>query len=1001
MSMGEVSLTFDNESHWLPIEFSEVCISRRIFRSGEGQYSINKSRVRLKDVVELFLDTGIGRDSYAIFEQGKIDRLLSESAIERRSLFEDFAGISKFKFRKEEAEKKLENSRLNIERVNDVLIELEKEVASLKEQSDNASKYNDFRSELRQLELKFEALRVHNFENEIMNKYSQKKNTEDRLKPLLEEIKKKEKDLILAEEEIQIKETEFNAIRDDYTKAEREYGEIKSRLENNKERKTILINQIKNMESRLVEGGEREKTLKGELQQKMDEMDLVTGDKEAVYDEMSEIQNKIDVIHKEIKNLDSEILKKSKELGFEKIISKDDIDKQKHELVAYQTRLENYRASLEEKWENRKNIQSELKEKNDQLEIALKDKNHLKTELENVISDIEGLHKKESELKQMNNLNGDEIKSLQYKLKSMDKIIMDSLEKQSGMLKKFMDQKPLLESNIDNAINLITECIQENRPWEETRESIERLKNHFKDYKNYYENILGILYSDEGTYTHKENVQKSIEEFTDKIYQTEIEIETVRSKTRELQTLRESIQNNYNKNDFEIQNLETETGKISEQLSSVQESSKNLENQINAASETIKKKQILIENMMLAVEDYDENIRDLKADRNNLFDDLNKKKVEYARAEEKYKSLDNEIRRIKNQISDIEKMHNTYDTDIKNSAEVIAELDKRIVDDANNQKVINEKIREFQNDIENRKSMIEAIQKSRKVIDLQRKEIEENIIKMEKVLVNLENAISERKGFLESIVENAQKNYSMDIRKVEILKEDNFDTISAEINRFRMELQNLGDVNLLAIEQYQNAKERMDFLIAQKLDSEKAMADIEALIKETNAKCIEQFTAAFEDIRKAFKKIFARLFDGGKADLVLENEKDILNTGINIFAEPPGKKFQSISLLSGGERALVAIAVIFSILYLKPTPFVVLDEMDAPLDDDNIERFKAIVKDFKLSSQFIIVSHSKSTLEICDALYGVTMEELGVSKIINVAFDEAELLFKSDDNQVI
>jgi chromosome segregation protein len=172
-----------------------------------------------------------------------------------------------------------------------------------------------------------------------------------------------------------------------------------------------------------------------------------------------------------------------------------------------------------------------------------------------------------------------------------------------------------------------------------------------------------------------------------------------------------------------------------------------------------------------------------------------------------------------------------------------------------------------------------------------------------------------------------------------------------------------------------------------------------ALIRETNAKCEEQFATAFEDIRKAFKKIFARLFDGGRADLVLENKEDILNSGINIFAEPPGKKFQSITLLSGGERALVAIAVIFSILYLKPTPFVVLDEMDAPLDDDNIERFKSIVKDFRGSSQFVIVSHSKSTLEICDALYGVTMEEQGVSKVINVAFDEAQLLFKTDDNQ--
>lgn len=998
MSMAEVSLNFDNDNHWLPIEYNEVSVSRRIFRSGEGHYSINKSRVRLKDVVELFLDTGIGRDSYAIFEQGKIDRLLSESAVERRSLFEDFAGISKFKFRKEEAERKLENSKFNLERINDIIISLEKEVISLKEQAANASKYNELKNSLRGLELKFEALRVKNLENEIMNKFSQKNKAEEKLKPLIEEVKKKEEDILSAEKEIQHREEEFNKIRDDYTKFERVFGEIQTRLENNKERKISIENQLNTLELRLIEGKERQKVLQGELQEKSQDLAVITDEKENIQGIMSGIQSKIDTIYSRIKQMDSNILDHSKELGYVKIITKDEIDKQKHELIAVQTKLENYRVSIQEKWKLQKSIESDLEERKIQYDSYTQNIANLRKELEKILSEIENNLKRENSNKQENTKYNEEIRKLQMKLKSMDKIIMDSLEKQAVLLKDFSIKKPLLESKVEKAMNQLTDCIQNNTPFDETKRIILELKDRFSEYKNYYENILGILYSDEGTYTQKENTQNSIEELTNKIYDNEQELERIRTKIKELQIVRENIQNNYNKNDFELSNIKKEMNKMNGQLTSVLESLKILENQINSASDTIKKKQSLIEELILIVDEYDEEIRELKEKRNNLHDELNKRKIDHARIEEKHKSLLNEINRIKNQISDIERMRGSFETDKNNSIVVIKEMEKRIEDDSKKLEIHMQKIETIGKELESKKKDIEAIQKSRKVMELQRRDIEENIQKLERTIMNLENAISERKGFLGSILENVQNNYSTEIRGIQIQKGENFENISLKINELRQELQNMGDVNLLAIEQYQNAKERLDFLNIQKQDSEKAMADIIILIEETNAKCIEQFSSAFEDIRKAFKKIFARLFDGGRADLILENEKDILNSGINIFAEPPGKKFQSISLLSGGERALVAIAVIFSILYLKPTPFVVLDEMDAPLDDDNIERFKSLLKDFKQTSQFIIVSHSKSTLEICDALYGVTMEEQGVSKVISVAFDEANLLFKSDDN---
>lgn len=997
-SMCEVNLTFNNDNHWLPIEFEEVSVARRMFRSGESQYNINKSRVRLKEVVELFLDTGVGRDSYAIFEQGKIDRLLSESPTERRTLFEDFAGISKFKFRKEEAERKLENSRANIDRVNDIILELEKEVVNLKEQAENAAKHNEIRVSLNNLEMKSEALIYRNFEKEINNKQNQKKNMEDKLLPLQEDAKKREEDILQADNNVIAKETEFNSMRDDYAKVEREFGEIRSRLENNKDRKHSLQNQLKSMETRLTEGEEREKVLKRELEETQQEMEKFAGQKDTAGRQLQNIQDKIDTIHNEIRELDGQILARSKEIGFDAIITKDHIEKQRQDLVGLQTKLEDYRVTLEEKWNLSRGLQAEIGEKSNLLEMSSRDIANLKGELSKILEDIDRLIGEEDGIKQSNTQYNEEVRSLQQKLKSMDQVIMGSLEKQSHLLKDFTDQKPGLDSKIEGVINELTECIQIGRPFEETKNVIIRLKENFNEYKAYYESILGILYSDEGTYTQKEHTQKNIEDIAAGIAQNEHKLEETRGKLKELHTVRENIQNNYIKNDYELTSLQNEIKKMNDRLSNDLEGLKNLENQINSISDSINKKQSSIEGMQKIVEDYDREIGRLKSARGELLDDLNKKKIDFAGVEEKHRSLSREASRIKNQIADIERNKANYENDRQSVNQNIENMEKRIEEDTNNFEVFSRKVEKFQEEIEARKSEIEGIHQARKSLEAQRKEVEANILKIERSIMNIETAISERKGHQDSIVENVKKLYSVEVSLIHLEEDDKYDHIAAKINELREELKKLGDVNQLAIEQFQNAKERLEFLQTQKADSEKAMQDIIALIDETNKKCVEQFVAAFEDIRKAFKKIFARLFDGGKADLVLENKDDVLNSGINIFAEPPGKKFASISLLSGGERALVAIAVIFAILYLKPTPFVVLDEMDAPLDDDNIERFKALLADFKQTSQFVIVSHSKSTLEICDSLYGVTMEEQGVSKVISVAFDEAQLLFKTEDN---
>ncbi|MCX7821570.1 MAG: AAA family ATPase [Brevinematales bacterium] len=994
-SMAEVSLIFDNEKKWLPLDYSEVEITRRMFRSGEGQYFINKSKVRLKDIVELFLDTGIGRDSYAIFEQGKIDRLLSESPEERRILFEDFAGISKFKFRKEEAERKLENSRQNLERVNDLIINLEKEVESLKTQAEVAKSYNELKLKLRDFELRFEALRALNFKKEIESKNKQKEEALKKLNDYLSNKEKKEAHLIEIENNIITLENKLNELKDEHSHLEKSFGEANVRISGYIDKKNLLSTQLNNMGLKLEEGLLREKALRNELEEKMKEFDTLEEEKEDVSEKLSELQSKIDGFQNEIKKLDSQILEKSKSLGFNRIVSKDDIDRIKSELISSQTKLENLRNSLTEKWDKNKTFELELSDKMAQIEIKKKELDKLKQESENITKELEDNRKIEEDTKKENKNIEENIIKLENNLKKLDEVILSSLEKQAIELKKFMSEKGNYEKNLNDIMRELRSYIESGKDKDSILSLLDRLNNFFGEYREHYEKILNIIYNDEEGYLKKEQLQKSIEDFRKTIQENRGTLERKAEKIKELLLIKEEIQKNYNRAEFEYNNLLKEKNKLEDNIKSTNEEVKFVEAQITSLSQTVQDKQIQLESIMKIIDEYEDRIFVLREERSSYFDELNKVKIDFTRLEEKKKSVSIELKRIESQIIEIEKMKEGYEKDRKNTEEVIKELDLRIQKETEENERFKIRLTELSREIESLKTNLNGYDKERKLFEAEIKEIELNYQKLEKSIFNIENAISERKVFLDTLRENVLKNFNVEIDGVEIKEGDNFDVLSREINLCREMMQGFGEINFLAIEQYQNARERLEFLTSQKADIEKAIADIENLIKETNQKSEEKFSASFEEIRKAFKKIFARLFDGGRADLILENKDDILNSGINIMAEPPGKKFQSISLLSGGERALVAIAVIFSILYLKPTPFVVLDEMDAPLDDDNIERFKSLLKDFKETSQFIIVSHSKSTLEICDALYGVTMEELGVSKVVSVAFDEAEKIVNS------
>ncbi|MGC8765198.1 MAG: chromosome segregation SMC family protein [Brevinematia bacterium] len=994
-SMAEVTLVFDNEKKWLPIEYSEVEITRRMFRSGEGQYFINKSRVRLKDIVELFLDTGIGRDSYAIFEQGKIDRLLSESPEERRFLFEEFAGISKFKFRKEEAEKKLENSKLNLERVNDLILTLEKEVESLKSQAETAERYNELKSRLRDFELRFEALRAKNFKREIETKNKQRDDIERKLNLLLKDIEKRESNLIEIESNIIELETKYTNLKEDYSRLEKDSVEREARISGYLDKKMMLEKQLLNMEKKLEEGILKESSLREEEKRINAEFENVGNEKDEIEEKLTSLQMKIDNFQGGIKKLDEMLIYESKSLGFDRIVSKDDVERLKSELVSIQMRGENLRSKMEEKWNVIRAMESKYQEVLEQLENKKKSMERQKSELEGILKEIDERKSKEVELKKEIKELEERISKFQEEQRGMDRVILEALEKQAVRLKSFHQEKEKFDKSIESILKDLKEKILAKDFNINLVDMIDELDRILKDYRFHYESILSIIYNDEEGYLKKEALQKNIDECRKQISEIISLNEGIELKLKELAGVKEELQKNFNRTEFEYGKLLEEEMRYKKSISDGLEDIKGLENQISISVNSMKSKQNLLESIMKLIDKYESEIRGMREEKSKFFEELNRVKIDWTRLDEKRKALGNELKRVRSQISEIEAMKNGFETEKNSITEAIKEIERKMEIERRESSELKEKLTSLGKEIESLKSNLDGFQKERKFLENERKELENNYQKLERQLMNIENGISERKVLLENLRENVMKSFGVEVDAIELKDGDNFDDLSKEINLCREAMRGFGEINFLAIEQYQNAKERMAFLVSQREDIEKAINDIEGLIKETNAKSEEKFLNSFEDIRKAFKKIFARLFDGGRADLILENKEDVMSSGINIMAEPPGKKFQSISLLSGGERALVAIAVIFSILYLKPTPFVVLDEMDAPLDDDNIERFKCLLKDFRETSQFIIVSHSKSTLEICDALYGVTMEEQGVSKVVSVAFDEAEKIVES------
>ncbi len=1104
LGFAEASLVFDNTDGILPIEYTEVTVTRKIYRSGETGYFINKVQCRLKDIQELFMDTGIGKDGYSIIGQGKIDEILSDKSEDRRHIFEEAAGIVKYRSRKEESEKKLEHTKLNLLRINDILNEIESSLEPLQMQADRAKKYLNLREELKSIEI---GLFVYNIEKYKMDLQEIVKsidimqtqcNTEEgkleRLNILKEELKSSIDNVI---EEI---ENISNLAFESQKQIEQLNSEInvaKTRIVNNNENSERYLKEIDEQNIKLLE-------LKTEIEQKEAKKDNLKQNKEKFEQELSEKQKELDKITQKLssKELQIEEYKQIVEKNVDKKYElQSDINTQninyenyekrqvqiKQEIQTTISELDNSRINKEDiskqfnEIESKKNKSQKSLEEVSKQRIEANEKIKLfENQINVMLSDMRVKESRQRFLIETEKEKEGYIKSIKSLLKDCENV-KELGKGMCGVLANIIDVPDELQIAVEMCLgaslqNIVTETEQDaKRLVEHLRKNnlgrasflpissvkgkrIDKIKGNEKGiigiasdlvkcnkkYEQIILNLLGrtiivnnmetaIKVAKENNYTFRivtldgdlinssgsitggsvtkktvnilgrskeiEKLEKEITDLKEKIQKINKEKEEYEESIGGILELSANLERELQEIDIiyatekqKIISIDENIGKLEKRLARLKEEQQSLEKQkqeANINKKEIEKQieEIIIKNDELSkiISEFAELNKDDQKYIDNLNFDITNLKISVSSFDESETSIQEIQERIK---QEIDNANNSID----NKKIQIEQIKK---DNENLEKTIKEtlqKIDEVNKNVQNSSSKIEELKQKRandsKDLSKKESEITEKFKIIEDLkgqLVKLDVKKSKIEEDINDIYNKMWEEYEITPNNAENYKKpENVQITQKKVNVLRSEIKELGSVNIDSIEEYKNLKDRYDFMSEQRLDLENTMSQLRKVISDMTQIMKEQFKEKFAVINKNFSEVFAELFGGGKAELILEDENNILECGIEITVQPPGKKLKSMTLLSGGEKAFTAIALLFAILKINPAPFCVLDEIEAALDDVNVFRYAEYLKKFSQDTQFLVITHRKGTMEVADTVYGVTMEESGISKLLSM-----------------
>ena len=1105
LGFAEASIVIDNSDGKLPIEYNEVTVTRKLYRSGETGYFINKVPCRLKDILELFMDTGIGKDGYSIIGQGKIDEILSNKSEDRRHIFEEAAGIVKYRVRKVESEKKLEQTKLNLLRINDILTEIEGQIGPLKIQAEKAKRFLSLREELKNIEIGLFVYNINTYkerleqivadlkvieEQEIAEnkKLETSQNTKENLKNRIDELAIEIENMQNLGFESKTKIEQINSqisvsnerIVNNNNNIERLTNEIeeqKQRIKDfNEEKETKLSkkeNLSKNKEKFEAQLKEKEEEL-AQLSKKLSAKELEIEDKkkkvesntDVRFERLSEIntyeanyqnlektkKSTNEELENSISELDSNRLKKqeaTKEFldidnKRNKIIKQiNEIKSKKEESIAvikqYDDKINNLTAEYRMKESRYKFLMETEKEKDGYIKsvksllLAIDKDANLRTGVEGVLANLISVDKKYEVAIQMclgqsmQNIvtatENDAKKLIEYLRqnnlgrasflpissvhgKKLEKITNKNLNGVIGIAsdlikydKKYQDiifnllGRTVIVENMDTAINLAKQNNYSfrivtlegdviNPSGAISGGSVEKKTVNILGRSREIEELKVTLNKID---TEIKNITKEKEEYSD---ETADIIEQSARVEKELQDIEISYATKKQAVeilDEQIVKLEDKKEKLKKRLEEIDQEQKNIE----VSKEGTKQ---VIENLEKEIAQLNEEITkfaELNKDDQQYIDDLNTDitdlKISVSSFDESGISLDEMITRIEQDIKNANQSIEDKQKEIENIKEETAKTEEAIID-------LGKEIDKIKAEVSNSSNKIEELRKEKtdknEELEAIEKTIEEqfNLLKdIRAQIVKIESRKTKQEQDIDDLINKLWEEYEITPNNAEEYKKpDNVNLAQKRTTELRKEIADLGSINIDAIEDYKKMQERYDFMNSQRYDLEEAIAKLRNVIAEMTTTMQKQFAEKFKQINKNFNEVFVELFGGGKAELILEDESNLLECGIDIRVQPPGKKLQNMMLLSGGEKALTAIAILFAILKINPAPFCVLDEIEAALDDVNVNRYALYLKKFSKDTEFLVITHRKGTMEIADTVYGITMEEKGISKLLSM-----------------
>lgn len=1110
LSYASVAITLDNSDHELPVDFNEVTVTRRLYRSGESEYRINGSSCRLKDINELFYDTGIGKEGYSIIGQGQIDKILSGKPEERRELFDEAAGIVKFKRRKNTTIKKLEEERQNLVRVTDILSELTRQLEPLEKQSETAKIYLAKRETLKELDV-----------NMFLMEFA---NTAHALKELEEKHH-------IAQNQLEETQKSYDQTRIEYDRLEKELEDLNTKMDalriSSQEQaihKQQLEGQINVLNEQILAGAQNEEHYKGRLQTIEAELSVretsrkkLEEERSGIYAQLKAVRTKLSEEEEELrtaqenietctqavedgKNEIIEILNsranvKGKAQRFDAMMEQADIRKAeisqrilrlKSEEEEQQTILSKAQKQYDEITEQIQSInnecahlnqsaaqiQNKLKEQNTQLEAGQTAYHREASRLESLrniterydgygnsirrvmeqkdrVPGIQGvvadlIHVNKDYEIAIETALGGSIQNIVTDNEQTAKTLIEFLKKnrygratflpmssisprgefsprealrepgvvgiaselvttapQYQQITKFLLGRVLVVDNIDHAIAIgrkyrhslrmvTTEgeslspggsmtggAFKNNSNLLGRRREIEELETKVNQLKK---NLLEMQKAIEDSRNQRNMIRDTVAEFQEKLQQKYIEQNTARMNIKQQEKKAEEIRGGYDQ-------INRDQAEIKRQVMEIRQDHEQIEQELENSRQDEKELESFIETKQSELDEW-------KEEESRISKELEEIRLQSSSLDQKEKFDQENLSRLRSEMTALKtEKDGIYESLAQSSEEMekkqqtITELKKEAEESVVSEQQAKEQLENLQKEKESRNSQHKEFFEKRDQLSGQIGLLDKECYRLQGQMEKLEESREERIAYMWEEYEITPNN-ALSYRKEELT---DLSEMKKQVAQVKDEIRRLGSVNVNAIEDYKELLERHTFLSGQYEDLVTAEKTLEQIIQELDEGMRKQFSEKFSEIQKEFDKAFKELFGGGKGTLELDEEADILEAGIKIISQPPGKKLQNMMQLSGGEKALTAIALLFAIQNLKPSPFCLLDEIEAALDDSNVGRFAGYLQKLTKNTQFIIITHRRGTMNAADRLYGITMQEKGVSTLVSVDLVENQL----------